>query len=687
MRVWSARLVLAVLLTLGLLGWELCLLELLSGGFGVRASTLAPRLAWDALLLFPLWLLALWGASLGARREGDINPLQESDRRGVMPPLPPGEGWGEGNRARSSTRDPLCGQGFNPGSPDTLTPSLSRRARGDGRGAAHVPRGTPSRTWLMESRTVVEKAAALSLCFLVLLLPVAAGRAVLQRLSPREPASGAETGQPTSATARTLEDEGRFLCAAGRVDVSADASEPDGGSLLAVAWTGMRDALLLQVPVFPLALWVLRRRRSRLAALPARVATPVLAVLLPLGVLFAWRSDGGLLSAPESPLQEGQGGCRPGAPVRTYSVAAIPVDLPLNAHGDHVPQGFMYVLEEELPAVRAQERRPWPERAARGLHDEPIQPLVLRANLGECLRVHFTNRLDTGSAALRIEGLPATVSGRGQERGFVPGTSVPPGQGLTYVFALPESASAEGLYLLHDSEEGGEREARGLFGALVLEPAGAVYRDASTGEPLRHGTGWEALIDVPSGEGFREMVLLYHSMGSPEVADVRSASGAPLPLLDEMAGPFRAGAFGVNYRSEPRFEREEPSEEDDGPRALRTGELATPPLRSYLGEPVKLRVAHAGSAEFHVHHLHGGSEQRGGSLRESSGSPAEAPRLLSPGRGLTLALGGPGDFPQKAGNFLVHCHVPNHFTGGERLSWHVFSAPQPRLAPLPARAP
>jgi hypothetical protein len=661
MRAWGARLGLAVLLTLGVLGWELCLLELLSGGFGVRASTVAPRLAWDALLLLPLWVLALW-----ATRDG----------RGVIPPLPSGEGQGEGTRARSPTRGSEWGHGFIPGSSDTLTPSLSRRAREDGHGAEHVPRDTPSRT---------QKAAALSLCFLVLLLPVAAGRAVFQRLSPPAPPSGASKDRPTSATARTLEADGRFVCAAISADVSANDSAQDSGSLLATAGTGARDALLLQVPVFPLALWLLSRRRSRFASAPVRVAAPVLAVVLPLGLFLAWRSDALRLPVRESALQEEQGGCRPGAPVRTYAVAAIPVDLPLNAHGDHVPRGFMYVLEEELPAVREQERRPWPERAAHGLHDEPIQPLVLRANLGECLRVDFTNRLDTGPASLRIEGLPATVSS--QARGFVPGTSVPPGRGLTYVFSLPEAEEAEGLYLLHDAEEGGEREARGLFGALVLEPAGAVYRDASTGEPLRHGTGWEALIASPSGEGFREMVLLYHAMGAPEMADVRSAKGVPLPLLDEMAGLFRAGAYGVNYRSEPRFEREEPSEEEGEPRAPRTGALATPPLRSYLGEPVKLRVAQAGSAEFHVHHLHGGNEVRGGRLREPSGTPAETPRLLSPGRGLTLTLGGPGDFPQKAGDFLVHCHVPNHFTGGERLSWHVFSAPQPGLAPLPVRAP
>ncbi|WP_257455058.1 cupredoxin domain-containing protein [Archangium lipolyticum] len=569
---WRQRLALAVLLTLGMLGWELCLLELLSGGFDVPASALAPRLARDAMLLFPLWLVALWRTRPEKPRDG----------------------------------------------------------------------------------------AALSLCFLLLLLPVAAGRAVLQRQQASPPPSEAMEGQALSATEPALGDEGRFLCATVGADVSAISPEPASDSPMATAWTGMRDALLLQVPVLPLTLLLLRRR-SRPTASEARAATPALGPLLLLGILCGWRSDGGPPSPRLSSLQQGEGVCRPGAPVRTYSVAAIAVDRPLNAHGDHQPQGLMYVLEEE--------------RTAPGLHGEPIQPLVLRANLGECLLLHFTNRLATGPAALRIEGLPATVSGRSPEGGFVPGTSVPPGRGLTYVLALPESPEAEGTYLLHDSEEGGAREARGLFGVLVLEPAGARYRDASTGEPLRHGTGWEALIDVPSGEHFRELVLLYHALGPPESADVRSASGAPLPVLDEMAGPFRAGAFGVNYRSEPRFDREEHLPEDGERRPSPRRRLATPALRSYLGEPVKLRLAHAGSAEFHVHHVHDGNERRGG---------GEPPQLLSPGRGRTLLLGQPGGFPQAPGRFLVHCHVPNHFTGGEWLEWHVFSAPQRGLAPLPS---
>ncbi|AKJ03206.1 multicopper oxidase [Archangium gephyra] len=576
---------LAVLLTLGLMGWEVGLLWLLSGGFGPRAEALGSRLAWDAALLFPVVL----GAA-------------------------------------------------------GCTHWLSRRG---GR-----------------NRTTVESAATLSLCFLLLLVPVATGRGLVQRqLARTPPPAAASEGQPVSATPQDVGDESRFLCAAVAPDLSTTPEPRDSGSLADAAWAGVRDALVLQVPVFPLALLLLLRRRSRPVTSGTRAVVSPLALLVLVGASCVWKSDGRRPAPDVSGLAESEGGCAPGARVRTYAVAAAAVDLPLNPHGDHMPRGLMYILEEDLPAL--QEREP--------------QPLVLRANAGECLVLRFTNRLATEPAALRIEGLRATVRGSGQEGGFVPGTSVPPGQSLTYVLSLPEAPEAEGAYLLHDSEDGGEREARGLFGALLVEPAGSVYRSTETGEPLRDGSGWEALIDVPSGQDFREMALLYHAMGPPEVADVRSARGELLPLQDEMAGPFRPGAFGLNYRSQPNFERDESPEEEDARPA--NARVAAPLLlRSYLGEPVKLRVLHAGSAEFHVHHLH--AWRRGQRAKQAPASAFEAPRLLSPGSGLTLTTTGTGDFPTAAGDFIVHCHLPNHSAGGEQFSWRVFGSPQPRLAPL-----
>ncbi|HYO72090.1 MAG TPA: cupredoxin, partial [Archangium sp.] len=259
---------LAVLLTLGLMGWEVGLLWLLSGGFGPRAEALGSRLAWDAALLLPV----AW-AAVG------------------------------------------CAYG------------LSRRGGRD--------------------RTTVESAATLSLCFLVLLVSVATGRGLVQRqLAPTPPPATSE-GQPVSATPQDVGDESRFLCAAVAPDLSATPEAQDGGSWAEVAWAGVRDALVLQVPVFPLALLLLRRR-SRPVTSGARAVMSPLALLVMVGASCTWESDGRRPVSGVSGLARSEEGCAPGAPVRTYAVAATAVDIPLNPHGDHVPRGLMYILEEDL---------------------------------------------------------------------------------------------------------------------------------------------------------------------------------------------------------------------------------------------------------------------------------------------------------------------------------------------------
>ena len=131
----------------------------------------------------------------------------------------------------------------------------------------------------------------------------------------------------------------------------------------------------------------------------------------------------------------------------------------------------------------------------------------------------------------------------------------------------------------------------------MLEPPGSVYKSPATGEPSR-GTGWEAIIDVPAetGRDFREVVLLPHGMGAPETADVRMASGQLLPVLDEMAGPYRPGSFGFNYRSEPVFDRDEYLDvepEESRPRGPQ--QFSTPMPRLYLNDPVTLRLIPGGS--------------------------------------------------------------------------------------------
>ena len=47
--------------------------------------------------------------------------------------------------------------------------------------------------------------------------------------------------------------------------------------------------------------------------------------------------------------------CPAGALLKHFDVSAIDVDIPLNRFGDHDPLGHMYVLNSDIPAVRAQE--------------------------------------------------------------------------------------------------------------------------------------------------------------------------------------------------------------------------------------------------------------------------------------------------------------------------------------------
>ena len=93
----------------------------------------------------------------------------------------------------------------------------------------------------------------------------------------------------------------------------------------------------------------------------------------------------------------------------------------------------MYALDANIADIRAEEAAldagrqaefdaggflPDVAKVSFGLRDDLIQPLVIRANLGECLRINFTNRieLDGQPASLHILGLPHTVGQRG-ERG------------------------------------------------------------------------------------------------------------------------------------------------------------------------------------------------------------------------------------------------------------------------------
>ena len=112
---------------------------------------------------------------------------------------------------------------------------------------------------------------------------------------------------------------------------------------------------------------------------------------------------------------------------RSYNVSAIPITMTLNRFGDHDPQALMYVLDEKIGDVRLQEQQPLPDRVSTGLRKDAIQPLVIRANVGDCLTLRFTNRLRAGMASMHLHGIPHSVANAGDEVGLNPNTMAAPG--------------------------------------------------------------------------------------------------------------------------------------------------------------------------------------------------------------------------------------------------------------------
>ncbi len=311
------------------------------------------------------------------------------------------------------------------------------------------------------------------------------------------------------------------------------------------------------------------------------------------------------------------------------------------------------------------------------------RPLVLRARLGDVVTVTLENQLGRrgdssllgprhvglhlqgeGLAGPDGEGRGAGVRfGDGASVGRNPDTTVPPRQRRTFVWECPH----EGTWLFNDLADirGSERgsNAHGLFGALVVEPAGSTWRDPETGEVLT-GTPFADGLDV-------DILMDDERPGTPEHADFvdfhldnvpRSHRELTVFLHDEpdVHSPLHDerldhAVMPISYRAEPmmnrvpfrlrRMVRQTPAEpppdqsgidmsavmsklndelteefwigrtpegsfvervagEEQHHSSWLFGDPAIPVQRSYRGDPTRIRLLHAGVKETHVYHLH-----------------------------------------------------------------------------------
>jgi len=285
----------------------------------------------------------------------------------------------------------------------------------------------------------------------------------------------------------------------------------------------------------------------------------------------------------------------------------------------------MYVLEQDLQRARGEEAQ---NRTARqdqaepavsvGLQGDAIQPLTLRVNQGDCLRLTLRNGLEDGQAAsLHLHGSSQHMADSGAPAVAANTEAVAlPGASVTYEWMV-EDDQQEGTHYFHSHGDTREQTSHGLFGAVIVEPKDSLHLDPLTGGELR--SGWSAVIRDSTGSDFREFAIYYHEIGNEAFTiQNKDASrgfglrGRAVPFVDGLTGAYKPGGRAMNYRSEPFLNRMELQKDTVGSFdpsqayiSYTFGDPATPIARSYLGDPVKQRVIHGGSEVFHVHHVHG----------------------------------------------------------------------------------
>lgn len=326
-------------------------------------------------------------------------------------------------------------------------------------------------------------------------------------------------------------------------------------------------------------------------------------------------------------------------PVTPINVTAIAKSITYNGReSTKDPTGLVFVPDADVAAVQAGTKAP--------------EPLVIRANPGECLAVKLTNRLprnvpDRNDDAIfpeivsmnvddlrpsrRVSLHPQLVdfnvrNSDGTAIGFNPDQTVPRNHSYTYRWYVPTDLSAPrdpgsipvagpeslGAANLRDYGDIMKHGSQGLIGGLILEPPG--YNNPPGGNYPRHGQAVLMKANVGSGlTDFRDFVLFYQdglnlrnyatNQGCIPDNEVFLGFHPPVPPgvnACRQADPEDQGNRAWSYRTEPFWSRlagcaNDPycvlnaQQQHDVFQAF-NGTPETPKFTAMRGEKVRLRV-------------------------------------------------------------------------------------------------
>ena len=88
--------------------------------------------------------------------------------------------------------------------------------------------------------------------------------------------------------------------------------------------------------------------------------------------------------------------------IRNFDIEAISLPIVYNKYGDHDPNGLMYVLKKDSERIQRRARQNFAMSPPQPY--EEVQPLVIRANVGDEIHVNLYNKLDR-KVLIHVQGL------------------------------------------------------------------------------------------------------------------------------------------------------------------------------------------------------------------------------------------------------------------------------------------
>jgi hypothetical protein len=421
-----------------------------------------------------------------------------------------------------------------------------------------------------------------------------------------------------------------------------------------------------------------------------------------------------------APLNDSEfnGFCPRAAPLKSFSVAAVAAqnalpggtivynNRPGNGGQLHDPTGILYVRSSDLDA------------AGKLKPGVPVEPLVLRANAGDCIEVTLQNKLPSALPDLAgFNTLPMIVddfnanqvkpsnqvglhpqmlyydisSSDGTNVGFNPIQTAAPGGSVTYRWYAGDIQMSNGNRVATPIEFGAtnlissdpiKHSNKGAIGSLIIEPQGATWIEDVNSRS-------SATIQKADGTSFREFVLQFQNDVNLRFGDL-TGDAAAVPNTADAEDNEDSGQKALNYRTEPLWKRmnyapDTPLEQTrnfDYSNSLSNsqvgGDPVTPVFTARAGTEVRFRVLQSnGHARNNVFNIHGHVWEEEPYV---NGSKSIGSNPLSEWKGMMFGHGasnhinvvpvnGAGGARRVTGDYLYRTMTSTQFDGG---MWGIF---------------